>query len=94
MGCLTGGRQALQEARRFPWDYDGVIAGAPPIDVSSLYMSVVWAYRVTHDGAGKALLGTEDLKRLTAATVARCDLVDGAKDGVIGDPAHCDFDAA
>jgi feruloyl esterase len=92
MGCSTGGRQALQEVQHFPWDFDGVLAGAPPVNLSTIYMTFVWGIRATHDAAGKALLDAEDLKRLTAAAVAQCDLDDGVKDGIIGDPLHCAFD--
>ena len=31
-GCSAGGRQAMQEAQRFPADFDGIIAGAPGLD--------------------------------------------------------------
>ena len=92
MGCSTGGRQALQEAQHFPWDFDGLVAGAPPVDLSMLYMTFVWGIRATHNAAGKALLGSDELKRLTAAAVAKCDLDDGVKDGIIGDPLHCRFE--
>ncbi|MBS0613424.1 MAG: tannase/feruloyl esterase family alpha/beta hydrolase, partial [Proteobacteria bacterium] len=69
-------------------------AGAPPIDLSLVYLSYAWGYRVTHDVAGRPLLGPEELNRLTARAVARCDLDDGVKDGIVGDPMHCRVDPA
>lgn len=94
MGCSTGGRQGLQEAQRFPWDFDGIVAGAPPVNLATLYMTFVWGIRATHDESGKPVLGAKDLKLLTDAAVAKCDLDDGLKDGIIGDPLHCNFDPA
>ena len=35
-GCSNGGRQALVEASRYPEDYDGVIAGAPFMDIKAI----------------------------------------------------------
>jgi len=36
MGCSTGGYQAMVEAQRFPWDFDGIIAG-PPILIQLIW---------------------------------------------------------
>jgi hypothetical protein len=93
-GGSTGGRQGLQEAQRFPWDFDGIVAIAPPVDLSTIYMTFAWGIRTLHDQDGKPLLGKEELKLLTDAVVAKCDMDDGVKDGVIGDPLHCAFDPA
>lgn len=94
MGCSTGGRQALQEAQRFPWDFDGIVAGAPPVNWSTLYMTYAWNIRVTHGAGGKPLLSKADLKLVTDAAIAKCDLDDGLRDGIISDPRHCGFDPA
>jgi feruloyl esterase len=91
IGTSTGGRQGLQAAQRFPWDFDGIVAVAP-VDPASFYLNLAWGIRVLHDRAGHPLLTLGDLKRLTDAAVAKCDLDDGVKDGVIGDPASCAFD--
>jgi hypothetical protein len=90
-GCSTGGRQALQEAQRFPWDYEGIVAGAPPIRLSDLYVTFAWSVLANRDGAGKNLLQRADLNRLTAAAVAKCDMDDGIKDGIITQPLRCAF---
>jgi hypothetical protein len=93
-GCSTGGRQALQEAQRFPWDFDGIIAGAPPIRLADLYVTFAWGQRATHDAAGKPLLSIDDLKLLTHGALARCDLDDGVRDGIISTPFNCPFRAS
>jgi len=93
-GCSTGGRQAIQEAQRFPWDFDGIIAGAPPIRLADLYVTFAWGQRVTHDTTGKPLLTIADLKLLTDGALARCDMDDGVRDGIISSPFQCPFRAA
>jgi hypothetical protein len=93
-GCSVGGRQALVEAQRFPWDFDGIIAGAPPVNQTMVYTNLAWGNRATHDRQGNTLLATNELKLLKKAAVAKCDLDDGVRDGVIGDPLHCSFDPA
>lgn len=91
MGCSTGGRQALQEAQRFPWDFDGIIAGAPPIRLSDLYVTFAWSQRATRDAHGRPLLSVSDLKLLTQAALKKCDMDDGVQDGIIGRPLGCTF---
>jgi feruloyl esterase len=92
IGGSNGGREALQQAQRFPWNFDGIVALAPAIDISTVEMIAAWGFHVTHDTDGKPLLGSEDLKLVTEAAVAKCDLDDGVKDDVIGNPLHCLFD--
>jgi feruloyl esterase len=94
IGCSTGGRQGMQEAQDFPWDFDGIIAGAPPVNFSDAFLNWAWAYRVTHFADGRSILDRGDLQLLTNAAIADCDKDDGLADGIIGRPLACKFDPA
>jgi feruloyl esterase len=92
MSCSTGGYQGMVEAQRFPWDFDGIIAGAPDMDEADLTMREVWAQRSQLDGNGKAILDAGALGILHQAALDECDMDDGVKDGLISNPVGCSFD--
>jgi feruloyl esterase len=92
MSCSTGGYQGMVEAQRFPWDFDGIIAGAPDMDEADLTMREVWAQRSQLDANGKAILDAGALAILHQAALDECDMDDGVKDGLIGNPVGCSFD--
>jgi len=94
MGCSGGGREAMLEAQRYPSDFDGIVAMDPAINLSSVFMSLLWNNLVVKDKSGQGLIGPAEVRALHAAVVAKCDLNDGVKDGLIGDPRSCNFDPA
>ncbi|WP_106477999.1 tannase/feruloyl esterase family alpha/beta hydrolase [Phytohalomonas tamaricis] len=94
-GCSDGGREALMEAMRFPDDFDGIIAGAPAMLFqvqNTLYHA--WQAESNTDENGNVILLTDRLPILHNAVVEACDAKDGAKDGLIANPAACHFDVA
>lgn len=94
-GCSTGGYQGLVESQRFPWDFDGIVAIAPDADSEAdVSMRQVWMFRNLFDAAGKPLFSTSDLELLHRAALRACDMGDGVKDGIIGNPFSCRFDPA
>lgn len=93
LGCSTGGYQGMVEAQRFPWDFDGIVAIAPDIeDEADLGMRVLWHMRNFLDDKGEPAFNSEQLQLLHTAALKQCDLSDGIKDGIIGDPVGCRFD--
>jgi len=92
MGHSTGGRLAIMAAQRFPWDFDGIIAGVPSLSVTGIHMNLLWGNRAFTDETGDPLFKQVDLDALHRRVVAKCDLHDGVADGLIGDPRACAFD--
>jgi len=90
-GCSAGGRQAMQEAQRFPGDFDGIVAGAPGLDWTGRATQAVRVAKVL-EASEAARLSQSARLLLHDAAVRTCDASDGVKDGLIGDPERCRFD--
>ena len=90
LGCSTGGRQGMVEAQRFPRDFDGIASIAPAIDETGSAIQLTWSIAANR-AEGRNILPPAKVAVLHAAVVAACDLNDGVKDGLIGDPRRCSF---
>jgi feruloyl esterase len=86
-GCSTGGRQGLQEAQRFPADFDGIIAGAP----ANRTALALWIAHAELKDPGSYIPASK-YPLVHQAVLAACDAKDGLKDGLIEDPVKCKFD--
>jgi len=89
--CSDGGREALMEAQRFPDDYDGILAGAPANAWSTMLAAGVGAMQAQMLNP-RGYFSDLKLPAIEKAVLAQCDMLDGVKDGVIGDPTQCHFD--
>src|SRR6185436_15234510 len=94
VGCSAGGHQAMQEAQRYPDDYDGIVAGDPANNRIRQTFAFLHSWIATHDRDGNAIIPQNKLATITTAAVAACDGIDGLKDGIIDDPRRCTFDPA
>lgn len=91
--CSTGGRQGLMLAARFPDDYDAISSKAPANPMTDLMTQSMWMATAANM-AGPTRLTPALLGMVHKAVVAKCDALDGLKDGLIGNPQACSFKAA
>ncbi len=102
VGCSDGGREALQEAQRYPDDFDGIIVGSPVNDqVGEFGSSYLYDMQATlngpqTNGVPDAYIPTAKLALLSSAALAQCVGRDGgvATDAFLSDPRGCRFDPA
>lgn len=90
-GCSTGGRQGLEEAQRFPDDFDGIVADAPAINQTRLNVSYLWVAQATLKDPASYIPASK-YPMIHQAVLQACDARDGLTDGVLDDPTRCRFD--
>ena len=89
IGGSQGGHEALDAAARYSDDYDGVVANYPAYNVTLLHLGSLNAGRAVYKGGGAAWLNPAKTKLITDAVYAKCDGLDGAKDGIISQVKAC-----
>ena len=92
MGCSTGGVQGVIEAQRYPYDFDGILVGAPAYETGPSFLE--WSARANLDANGDPILSAAKLPMIRKAVLAACDELDGIKDGLLQDPTRCHWDPA
>jgi len=88
-GCSDGGREAYEEAQKFPDDFDGIVGAAVFAAGIDTNIDGIWALQ--HILPLNFTVGK--FRTIGAADVAKCDALDGDVDGIIGDPRRCHFSA-
>ncbi len=92
-GCSNGGRHALVAASRYAADYDGVLAGDPGFNlpksaVAQLYGAQQFS-RIASGGDLNTAFTPAERQFVASRILARCDALDGAVDGIVGDTMAC-----
>jgi feruloyl esterase len=102
VGCSGGGRQGMMFAQRYPAYFDGIVACAPAMSVSSgatiaaawdtqTYLSVAPALATGERVLGRAF-SDSDLALVARGINTTCDAADGAVDGMVQRPEACRFE--
>ena len=88
--CSNGGRQGLIEAQRYSDDFDGIVANSPWVDQTGFTVGAMWNQKAVTSVS----LTPAKLALVANSVMAKCDAIDGLKDGLIDDPRKCSFDPA
>jgi len=86
-GCSNGGRGALNAAAKYGEEFDGIVAMAPTLNITGLVAAM------TRFGE-QSLPTSAQFAAVHAAVVARCDALDGLRDGIISNWQACQVDPA
>ncbi len=97
-GCSRGGGQGLMEAQRYPEDFDGIVAGAPmyswTVEAGARNTRLNQAMYPDPNDLSVATITPAAQTLIGNAVLEQCDALDGLEDGILNNPAKCDFDVA
>jgi hypothetical protein len=86
--CSDGGREALMEAQRFPGDYDGILAGAPAYNCTSLLSRMAQMAQELLSSPEKYLSAAK-VPAINRAVLAACHKHEPG--AFLSDPRTCHF---
>ena len=89
--CGGGSAAALHEVQKYPADYNGVVVGGHAAHLTRQIFGQAWQWEATHP-EGVAVFPEPKLRVLHDAVLAKCDALDGVKDGLLENPLSCSFD--
>ena len=89
--CGGGSAAALHEVQKYPADYNGVVVGGHAAHLTRQIFGQLWLWTATHAN-GVTILPAAKLPAIHDAVLAKCDLLDGVKDGLLENPTRCTFD--
>jgi feruloyl esterase len=89
--CGGGSAAALHEVQKHPADYNGVVVGGHAAHLTRQIFGQLWLWTAAHPN-GVAVLPAAKLSVLHDAVLAKCDRLDGVRDGLLENPLRCAFD--
>jgi feruloyl esterase len=84
---------ALSSAQRYPEDYDVIAVTGMSSYLTRHTFGQMWYWQATHKDEA-SFISTDKYRVLHEAALNACDMNDGIKDGIIGNPEACKFDPA
>jgi tannase/feruloyl esterase len=87
-GGSTGGREGYTVMQRYPDDYDGVIADSPALNFTGVRLVGIKVGEAEYATPGGYVPPTL-LERVYERSMAICDRLDGAADGIVSDVPAC-----
>jgi pimeloyl-ACP methyl ester carboxylesterase len=92
IGCSNGGRHGMVAATRYPYYFDGILAGSPGFNLPKAAVQHAWdvqSFQIANADFRQAF-STDDMKLVGKAVSDVCDELDGVKDGMVADLKGCE----